>query len=84
MLTSSIPNPIQPIGADVTLNCTVMLNSGPEIDIPLTVKAEVSKSEPDRVSLVTTTVSGPPYSTSAMVSSFASELINVTINGKVY
>ena len=76
LLLSNVSNPIRPLGSAVTLNCTMMLNSGPEIDIPLTVEVELSKSAPVRSSLTTTTLSlsGSTYSTTtATVTSFGRE-----------
>ena len=76
MLTSSIPNPIRPVGSDITLICNVMLNNaGLEIDLPLTVNVEVSKSDPDGHSLTTTplSVSGSTYNTTVMIRSFGRE-----------
>ena len=72
MLTSSIPNPIRPVGSDIILICTVTLNNRPEIDSLLTVNAEVSKSYPDGHSLTTTplSVSGSTYNTTVMIRSF--------------
>ena len=70
-LSSITSNPIQP-GSDVILICNVSLNGGPEIDIPLTVNIELSKSDPVGSPLTTTplSMSGLLYSTTTMVSSF--------------
>ena len=37
MLSSSTPNPVRPIGSAVTLSCTVQVELGQEVDIPITV-----------------------------------------------
>ena len=75
MVTSSIPNPVRPVGSDITLICTVMLNKGLEIDIPLTVNVKMSKSVPGGGSLATNplSVSGSTYNTTVMIRSFGRE-----------
>ena len=37
MLSSSIANPIPPFGSDVTLTCTVTVESNTSVDVPVTV-----------------------------------------------
>ena len=68
-LSSSHSNPIQPVGADVTLTCTVELD--PSVDVPVTVNTEwtgpdkfMNTSTAQRIGNTTT------YTSTAMVSSF--------------
>ena len=59
-------------GSDVTLICTVLLTSGPGIDVPLNVTFELLRMDPAGSPLTTTTssVTGSTYITTAMISSF--------------
>ena len=71
-LSSSITSPIRPVGSDVILNCSVVLKTGTEFNIPLTVNFDISRTDPV-VSLLTTTapsVSGSTYTSTATVTSF--------------
>ena len=72
MLSSSITNPIPPFGSDVTLTCTAVFTSGPEIDVPLDVNFELLRTDPAGSPLTTTlpSVSGPFYITMATINSF--------------
>ena len=71
-LSSSITSPIRPVGSDVILNCSVVLNSGTEFNIPLTVSFDISRTVPVGSSLTTTapSVTGPTYTSTATVTSF--------------
>ena len=72
MLSSSISSPILPFGSDVTLICTVLLISGPRIDVPLNVNFELLRMDPARSPLTISvpSVSGSTYNTTAMINSF--------------
>ena len=72
VLLSSIPNPIPPFGSDVTLSCTVLVPSGPEIDIPLNVNFELLRTDPAGSPLTITPlpVSGSTHTAIASISSF--------------
>ena len=71
-LSSSITSPIRPVRSDVILNCSVVLKTGTELNIPLTVNFDISRTDPVG-SLLTTTapsVSGSTYTSTAAVPSF--------------
>ena len=67
-LTSNKPNPIRPVGSDITVTCTIILS--PAVDVPVTVN--INLSDPAGRTLTTTTpaVSGSTHTTTAMISSF--------------
>ena len=71
MITSDPVTPVRPLGAKVTLTCTVNLN--PAVDVPVAVNVQLS--DPARSPLTTTTpsMSGSTYTSTAMVSSFGRE-----------
>ena len=70
-LTSVPTSPIRPIGANVTLTCTVVLS--PAVDVSVTV--DVQLIDPAGSPLTTTplSVSGSVYMTTSMISSFERE-----------
>ena len=68
---SNPPSLIQSIGIDVTVTCTVVLSSGSELDVPVTVDIQISSLNPAVGQLtVTTSKSSFTYSSSARISSF--------------
>ena len=68
---SNPPSPIQSISTDVTVTCTVVLSSGSESDVPVTVGIQLSSLNPAVGQLtVTTSKSSFTYSGSAVISSF--------------
>ena len=76
ILYSNARNSIAPVGSNVTLTCTVRLQSGPEIDVPLTVYLVIYEFDlRDGNPLPTTTpsVSGSTYTSVATISSFRRE-----------
>ena len=74
VMLNNVPDitPIPPFGTDVSLTCTVLLTSGPEINVPLNVTFELLRTDPTTSPISTTTLSGSSsaYVTSAMIRSF--------------
>ena len=81
---SNPPSPIQSIGTDVTVTCTVVLSSESESDVPVTVGIQISSLNPAVGQLtVTTSKSSLTYSGSAVISSFGrdkSGIYNCSVN----
>ena len=71
VISSSIPNPIRPIGSAVTLTCTVELN--PAVDVPVIVDIEWTGPAGFRTTNTTQPVMGSStvnYTSTAMINSF--------------
>ena len=64
-VTSNPPSPVRPIGADVTLICTVELS--PVVDVPVTLNVQLSDPAGNLLNTTPPSVSG---SSIAMISSF--------------
>ena len=69
-VTSNKPNPIQPVGSDVTLTCTVELS--PAVDVPVTVNTVWTGPDEFMTANTAQPVMGSTttYTSTAMVSSF--------------
>ena len=73
MSVSSNPvSPIRPIGSNVTLTCTVELQS-PAVDVPVTVNVQMSDPAGSPLTTTPLSVSGSTYTTTSMISSFSRE-----------
>ena len=70
-LTSDPLSPVWPVGANVTLTCTVELSLA--VDVPVTVNVHLSDPAGSPLITTTTSVSGSNYTTIAMVNSFGRE-----------
>ena len=73
------PNPVQPVGSDVTLNCTVHMELSPAVDVPVTVNTvwtgsagfrTTSTSQPVIDGVTTYSTHIYVYTSTAMISSF--------------
>ena len=73
MITSTPVSPIRPIGSTVTLTCTVDLS--PLVDVPVTVRAQISAPSGVIITPVTNSVmdSSTRYTSTATVSLFGRE-----------
>ena len=68
VVISNKPNPIWPVGSNVTLTCTVELS--PAVDVPVTVNVQLSDPAGSPLTTTTPSMSGSTYTSTAMVSSF--------------
>ena len=69
MIATSDPvSPIRPVGANVTLTCSVELS--PAVDVPVTVNVQLSDPAGSPLTTTTPSMSGSTYTSTAMVSSF--------------
>ena len=69
-VTSDPVSPVRPVGSNVVLTCMAVLSSS--IDVQVTVRFQISRTNPAGSSLSTTTpsMSGSTYTSRAVVSSF--------------